>query len=58
MPTEAKSRMMTFKDYLTYDDGTDSRYEWIDGVLVEMPTESEFNAWLSFALRFISSMQV
>ena len=40
MPTEAKSRM-TFEDYLAYDDGTDSRYEWIDGVLVEMPTESE-----------------
>ena len=51
MPTEAKSRMMTFEDYLAYDDGTDSRYEWIDGVLVEMPTESELNAWISFALQ-------
>ncbi|MEM7066770.1 MAG: Uma2 family endonuclease [Cyanobacteria bacterium P01_B01_bin.77] len=50
MPTEAKSRM-TFEDYLTYDDGTDSRYEWVDGVLVEMPTESELNAWISFALQ-------
>lgn len=42
---------MTFEEYLTYDDGTDNRYEWIDGVLLEMPTESEFNAWLSFALQ-------
>lgn len=29
---------MTFEEYLTYDDGTDDRYEWIDGVLVEIPT--------------------
>jgi Uma2 family endonuclease len=42
---------MTFEEYLAYDDGTDRRYEWIDGVLVEMPTESEFTAWLSFALQ-------
>ena len=42
---------MSFEDYLTYDDGTDDRYEWIDGVLVEMLTESEFNAWLSLALQ-------
>lgn len=42
---------MTFEEYLTYDDGTDQRYEWIDGVLVEMPTESELNAWLSLALQ-------
>lgn len=42
---------MTFEDYLTYDDGTDNRYQWIDGVLLEMPTESEFNAWLSLALQ-------
>lgn len=32
---------MTFEDYLTYDDGTDNRYQWIDGVLLEMPTESD-----------------
>ena len=51
MPIEAKSRMMTFENYLTYDDGTGSRYEWVDGVLIEMPTESESNAWLSFALQ-------
>ena len=42
---------MSFEEYLTYDDGTGDRYEWIDGVLVEMPTESEFNAWLSLALQ-------
>lgn len=30
---------MTFDEYLAYDDGTDKRYEWIAGALVEMPTE-------------------
>jgi Uma2 family endonuclease len=50
MSSVTKPRM-TFEEYLTYDDGTDRRYEWIDGVLVEMPTESEFNAWLSLALQ-------
>ena len=50
MSSVTKPRMM-FEEYLTYDDGTDNRYEWIDGVLIEMPTESEFNAWLSFALQ-------
>ncbi|QQE67502.1 hypothetical protein GFS31_42150 (plasmid) [Leptolyngbya sp. BL0902] len=31
---------LTFEDYLAYDDGTDTRYELVDGVLVEMPPES------------------
>lgn len=31
------STYMTFEDYLAYDDGTDTRYELVDGVLVEMP---------------------
>lgn len=51
MSSVTKPRM-TFEEYLTYDDGTDNRYEWIDGVLIEMPTESELNAWLSLALQF------
>ncbi len=42
---------MTFDQYLAYDDGTDNRYEWIAGALVEMPTESELNAWISLALQ-------
>ena len=28
---------MTVEEYLTYDDGTDKRYQLEDGVLVEMP---------------------
>lgn len=34
---------MTFEEYLAYDDGTDTRYEWVDGELAEMPPESDEN---------------
>lgn len=30
-------RKLTFDEYLTCDDGTDKRYEFNDGELVEMP---------------------
>ena len=36
-------RRMTLKEYLTYDDGTDTQYELEDGVLVPMRTESTGN---------------
>ncbi|MBW4526654.1 MAG: Uma2 family endonuclease [Phormidium tanganyikae FI6-MK23] len=41
--TQAKPRFATFEEYLEFDDGTDNRYELIDGVLVELPPESEPN---------------
>lgn len=28
--------MMTFEDYLSHDDSSDSRYEWVDRALVEI----------------------
>lgn len=34
------SNRLTFEEFLAYDDGTDTRYELVNGVLVEMPTES------------------
>jgi Uma2 family endonuclease len=34
--TVATDRRMTLKEFLTYDDGTNTRYELVDGVLVEM----------------------
>jgi Uma2 family endonuclease len=40
---------LTFEDYLAHDDGTDRRYELVDGVLVDMPPESDEN--LSIARR-------
>ena len=34
--TVATDRRMTLKEFVTYDDGTNTRYELVDGVLVEM----------------------
>lgn len=39
----ATQQRMTIEEYLTYDDGTDTRYELVDGVLVEMRAESTQN---------------
>lgn len=33
----ATRQRLTFEEYLNYDDGTDARYEFDDGTLVEMP---------------------
>ncbi len=38
-----ETQVLTFEDYLRHDDGTDSRYELVNGVLVEMPPESDAN---------------
>jgi Uma2 family endonuclease len=37
------SKLLTFAEYLDYEDGADTRYELVDGELVEMPTESPGN---------------
>jgi Uma2 family endonuclease len=37
------TRPMTLEEYLNYDDGTDTRYELVDGKLIAMPTESDLN---------------
>jgi Uma2 family endonuclease len=34
--TQASQRLLTFEEYLAYDDGTGTRYELVDGVLVPM----------------------
>ena len=39
-------------EYLAYDDGTDIRYELVDGELVEMPVESNVNALIARFLLF------
>ena len=41
--TTSTKTFLTFEDYLAYDDGTDTRYELVDGELVEMPPESPEN---------------
>jgi Uma2 family endonuclease len=44
-------RKLTFEEYLEYDDGTDNRYELVDGELIEVPPESEPNYWFALLLR-------
>ncbi len=41
---------MTPEEYLDYDDGTDTRYELVDGVLVEMGAESTLNTQIAVFL--------
>ena len=47
-----KQRRMTLKEFLTYDDGTDTRYELVDGMLVEMGAESTGNTSIATLLMF------
>lgn len=46
------SREMTLEDYLQFNDGTDKTYELEDGVLREMPPESELNRSIAMWLLF------
>jgi Uma2 family endonuclease len=48
--TIATHPKMTLQEYLTYDDGTDNRYELVDGVLVEMGAESTINTQIAMFL--------
>ncbi len=48
--TVATDRQMTLQEFLTYDDGTDKRYELEDGVLVPMGAEASVNISITFFL--------
>jgi len=41
--TVVSNKFLTIEDFHTFDDGSDTRYEFIDGQLTDMPTESAFN---------------
>jgi len=41
---------LTFEEYLSYDDGTDNRYEWVEGELVALPPKSGTNDRIAFWL--------
>ena len=47
------TKRFTLAEYLAYNDGTDKRYELVNGKLVEMPSESDLNnaiaIWLLLA---------
>ena len=47
---------LTFEEYLTYDDGTDNRYELVDGELVALPPESEANDFIANHLFLLLSI--
>jgi len=49
--TQAKPRFRNFEDYLDYDDGSDRRYELVDGEIAELPPESPENDFLALNLR-------
>lgn len=40
---QSQIKRLTSNEYLSYDDGTDTRYELVDGELIEMPPESPEN---------------
>ena len=48
-PTTIQQRM-TLEEYLDYDDGTDTRYELEDGVLVDMSAEQPLNPCIAIFL--------
>ncbi|GAB4155257.1 MAG: Uma2 family endonuclease [Cyanobacteria bacterium J069] len=48
---QTESQSLTFEDYLRHDDGTDTRYELVNGALVAMPPESDEN--LSIARKLL-----
>jgi Uma2 family endonuclease len=48
--TVATARRMSLEEYLTYDDGTDTRYELVDGVLVAMGNEAKINTKIAMYL--------
>jgi Uma2 family endonuclease len=48
--TVATQRRMSLEDYLSYDDGTDARYELVNGVLVEMGNEAKINTKIAMYL--------
>lgn len=50
-------KKLTAAEYLAYDDGTDTRYELVQGELVEMPPESNLNARIA-AFLFMKFLQV
>jgi Uma2 family endonuclease len=44
------AKPMTLEEYLNYDDGTDTRYELVNGELIAMPTESRLNIKIAIFL--------
>jgi Uma2 family endonuclease len=54
------TQKLTFKEYLAYDDGTDTRYELVDGELVPMSlgtvVSQNFKAMTWFNLPYFQTL--
>lgn len=50
--TTTAHRRMTLEEYLDYDDGTDTRYELVNGELAQVPSESDLNNAIAMILLF------
>jgi Uma2 family endonuclease len=48
--TVATAKRMSLEEYLTYDDGTETRYELVDGVLVAIGNEAKINTKIAMYL--------
>lgn len=48
--TQAKPRFKTIEEYLDYDDGTETRYELVNGELVELPSGDPINPTIAAML--------
>jgi Uma2 family endonuclease len=44
------TKKLSLEEYLEYDDGTDTKYELVDGELIAIPPETYRNAWIAFYL--------
>ena len=50
-PVYIPAKLLSFEEYLTYDDGSECRYELLDtGELVELPYENQINVILAMTL--------
>ncbi|MCS6815571.1 MAG: Uma2 family endonuclease [Cyanobacteria bacterium] len=50
LATQPPTQILTIEDYLAYDDGTDTRYELVDGELIDMPSEPLENSDVALRL--------
>jgi Uma2 family endonuclease len=48
--TATTPKLFTLEEYLEYDDGSDTKYELVDGELIEMPPESDRNNLIAIYL--------
>ncbi|MBW4443215.1 MAG: Uma2 family endonuclease [Plectolyngbya sp. WJT66-NPBG17] len=58
--TQAKSRFKTIDEYLNYDDGTNARYELVNGALIELPNEDPHNLIIArfLLIYFVTQMGI